>query len=159
MTLYEMTDAARNLKALLDADEIDDQAFADTLEAIGTDDKIDAYCQIIREYEAEITARKSEIERLRATNDRAEKAIERMKAALDNFMSASCQTKVQTTLFSVSYRTSKAVAITDGTKIPERFLTVKTVTTPNKTEIKKYISDGGTVEGAEIIESRNIQIK
>ena len=159
MTLYEMTEAARQLKALLEADEIDEQTFSDTIEAIGADEKIDAYCQIIREYEAEITARKSEIERLRTANDRAEKAIERMKATLDNFMSASGQTKVQTTLFSVSYRTSKAVAITDGTKIPERFLTVKTVTTPNKTEIKKYISDGGTVEGAEIVESRNIQIK
>ena len=159
MTLYEMTQAAQDLKSLLESDEIDEQTFADTLEAIGADDKIDAYCQIIREYEAEITARKSEVERLKAMNDRAEKAIERMKAALDNFMSASGQTKVQTTLFSVSYRTSKAVAITDETKIPEQFLTVKTITTPNKTEIKKFISDGGTVEGAEIIESRNIQIK
>lgn len=159
MTLYEMTEAARQLKALLESDEIDEQIFNDTIESIGAGEKIDAYCQIIREYEAEIIARKSEIERLRTANDRAEKAIERMKAALDNFMSASGQTKVQTTLFSVSYRTSKAVAITDGTKIPERFLTVKTVTTPNKTEIKKYISDGGTVNGAEIVESRNIQIK
>lgn len=159
MTLYEMTEAARQLKALLEADEIDEQTFSDTIEAIGADDKIDAYCQIIREYEAEITARKSEIERLRAANDRAEKAIDRMKSALDNFMSASGQTKVQTTLFSVSYRTSKAVAITDGTKIPERFMTVKTTFTPNKTEIKKFISDGGTVDGAEIVESRNIQIK
>lgn len=159
MTLYEMTDAARNLKALLEADEIDEQTFTDTLEAIGADDKVDSYCKIIRQIEAEMIARKMEVERLKAMNDRAEKAIERMKAALDNFMSASGQTKVQTTLFSVSYRTSKAVAITDGTKIPERFLTVKTVTTPNKTEIKKYISDGGTVDGAEIVESRNIQIK
>ena len=159
MTLYEMTDAARNLKALLDADEIDDQAFADTLEAIGTEQKIDSYCQIIREYEAEITARKAEIDRLRAANDRAEKAINRMKAALDGFMMASGQNKAKTALFSVSYRTSKSVAITDGAKIPERFMTVKTTFTPNKAEIKKFISDGGTVEGAEIVESRNIQIK
>ena len=159
MTLYEMTDAARNLKALLDADEIDDQAFADTLEAIGTDDKIDAYCQIIREYEAEITARKSEIERLRVANDRAEKAIDRMKSALDGFMTASGQSKAKTALFSVSYRSAKSVHITDESRIPERFLTVKTTTAPNKAEIKRFISDGGTVEGAEIVESRNIQIK
>ena len=159
MTLYEMTDAARNLKALLEADEIDEQTYNDTLEAIGADDKIDAYCQIIREYEAEITARKSEIERLKAANDRAEKAIDRMKSALDGFMMASGQSKAKTALFFVSYRTSKSVAITDGAKIPERFMTVKTTFTPNKTEIKKFISDGGTVEGAEIVESRNIQIK
>ena len=81
MTLYEMTQAAQDLKALLEADEIDEQTYNDTLEAIGADDKIDAYCQIIREYEAEITARKSEIERLRAANDRAEKATRRSTAS------------------------------------------------------------------------------
>lgn len=159
MTLYEMTDAARNLKALLEADEIDEQTYNDTLEAIGADDKIDAYCQIIREYEAEITARKSEIERLKAANDRAEKAIDRMKSALDGFMTASGKSKAKTALFSVSYRSAKSVLITDESRIPERFLTVKTTTAPNKAEIKKFISDGGTVEGAEIVESRNIQIK
>lgn len=43
MTLYEMTEAARQLKALLEADEIDEQTFSDTIEAIGADDKINAY--------------------------------------------------------------------------------------------------------------------
>lgn len=159
MTLYEMTETARQLKALLESDEIDEQIFNDTIESIGAGEKIDAYCQIIREYEAEITARKSEIERLRTANDRAEKAIDRMKSALDGFMTASGQSKAKTALFSVSYRSAKSVRITDESRIPERFLTVKTTTAPNKTEIKKYISDGGTVEGAEIVESRNIQIK
>lgn len=159
MTLYEMTDAARNLKALLEADEIDEQTFTDTLEAIGTDDKVDSYCKIIRQIEAEMIARKMEVERLKAMNDRAEKAIDRMKSALDGFMTASGQSKAKTALFSVSYRSAKSVLITDESKIPERFLTVKTTTAPNKTEIKKYISDGGTVEGVEIVESRNIQIK
>lgn len=159
MTLYEMTEAARQLRALLEADEIDDRTFSDTIEAIGADEKIDAYCQIIREYEAEITARKSEIERLRTANDRAEKAINRMKSALDGFMTASGQSKAKTALFSVSYRSAKSVRITDESRIPERFLTVKTTTTPNKAEIKRFISDGGTVDGAEIVENRSIQIK
>lgn len=159
MTLYEMTEAARQLKALLEADEIDEQTFSDTIEAIDADEKIDAYCQIIREYEAEIAARKSEIERLRTANDRAEKAINRMKSALDGFMTASGQSKAKTALFSVSYRSNKSVLITDESQIPERFLTVKTTTTPNKAEIKRFISDGGTVDGAEIVENRSIQIK
>ena len=159
MTLYEMTEAARQLKALLESDEIDEQIFNDTIESIGAGEKIDAYCQIIREYEAEITARKTEIERLRTANDRAEKAIDRMKSALDGFMTASGQSKAKTALFSVSYRSAKSVLITDESQIPERFLTVKTTTTPNKAEIKRFISDGGTVDGAEIVENRSIQIK
>ncbi len=159
MTLYKMTEAARQLKALLEADEIDEQTFSDTIEAIGADEKIDAYCQIIREYEAENAARKSEIERLRTANDRAEKAIDRMKSALDGFMTASGQSKAKTALFSVSYRSAKSVRITDESRIPERFLIVKTTTAPNKTEIKRFISDGGTVDGAEIVENRSIQIK
>ena len=159
MTLYEMTEAARQLKALLESDEIDEQTFSDTIEAIGADEKINSYCQIIREFEVEIAARKVEIERLRTANDRAEKAINRMKSALDGFMTASGQSKAKTALFSVSYRSAKSVLITDESQIPERFLTVKTTTTPNKAEIKRFISDGGTVDGAEIVESRSIQIK
>ena len=159
MTLYEMTDAARNLKALLEADEIDAQTFTDTLEASGTDDKVASYCKIIRQIEAEMIARKMEVERLKAMNDRAEKAIDRMKSALDGFMTASGQSKAKTALFSVSYRSAKSVLITDESKIPERFLTVKTTTAPNKAEIKRFISDGGTVDGAEIVENRSIQIK
>lgn len=159
MTLYEMTEAARQLKALLESDEIDEQTFSDTIEAIGADEKINSYCQIIREFEVEIAARKVEIERLRTANDRAEKAINRMKSALDGFMTASGQSKAKTALFSVSYRSAKSVLITDESQIPERFLTVKTTTTPNKTEIKRFISDGGTVDGAEIVENRSIQIK
>lgn len=159
MTLYEMTEAARQLKALLESDEIDEQIFSDTIESIGAGEKIDAYCKIIREYEAEIAERKSEIERLRTANDRAEKAIDRMKSALDGFMTASGQSKAKTALFSVSYRSDKSVLITDESRIPERFLTVKTTTAPNKAEIKRFISDGGTVDGAEIVENRSIQIK
>ena len=57
MNIYDLTGYALQLKELLDADEIDEQTFSDTLESIGADDKVDSYCMIIRELEAEIGAR------------------------------------------------------------------------------------------------------
>lgn len=159
MTIYEMTQAAQELKKLLEADEIDEQTFSDTLEAIGADEKIDAYCQIIREYESEITARKSEIERLKAANDRAEKAIDRMKSALDGFMMASGQSKAKTTMFTVSYRRSESIDVYDETAIPEQYMTIKVTKSPDKTAIKAYIKGGGTVSGAKLTEKMNLQIK
>ena len=159
MTLYEMTDAARNLKALLDADEIDDQAFADTLEAIGTEQKIDSYCQIIREYEAEIEARKAIIERMKVLNAGAESSIALMKKALDAFMRASGQSKAKTTMFTVSYRRSESIDVYDETAIPEQYMTIKVTKSPDKTAIKAYIKGGGTVSGAKLTEKMNLQIK
>lgn len=46
-TLFEMTQQANTLYELLQNEEIDEQIFNDTLEAMGTEEKIESYCQII----------------------------------------------------------------------------------------------------------------
>ncbi len=43
MNIYEMTQQAEALYELLCLGEIDEQTFNDTLEAIGTDDKVNTY--------------------------------------------------------------------------------------------------------------------
>ena len=62
-TLYEMTKEVANLYSLLQNDEIDEQTFADTFEAMSAD-KIEGYCQIIRQLSADEEMFKSEIDRL-----------------------------------------------------------------------------------------------
>ena len=74
MTLYEFTGAAKDLYALLENDEIDEQTFHDTLEAIGAEDKVESYCQIISQLEADkaelvdakIAVLQGEIDRLKS---------------------------------------------------------------------------------------------
>lgn len=159
MNIYEMTGYAQELMELLNAEEIDEQAVADTLEAIGADEKVDSYCKIIRSYENDIVGIDTEIARLKVRKERAEKNIDRMKQALDGFMQATMQDKAKTKLFTISYRPSSAVEVLDESLIPACYIKVKTTTAPDKIAIKKVFDGGGTVEGCILRKNKNIQIR
>ena len=57
MTLYEMSETARQLYELLEAGEIDEQTVNDTMESIGASEKLESYVYIQRQLESEITMR------------------------------------------------------------------------------------------------------
>ena len=59
----------------------------------------------------------------------------------------------------MSYRKSESVNIPDESIIPRDYCTVTTVVKPDKKRIKEAIKNGVAVEGAQIVENRNIQIK
>jgi septal ring factor EnvC (AmiA/AmiB activator) len=159
MNIYEITGYALELMEYLDAEEIDEQTVHDTLESIGADEKIDSYCKIIKSYEDDISNIDNEIARLKARKERAEKNIDRMKAALDGFMQATRQDKAKTKLFTISYRKSTSVEILDQERIPLQYRKVKIEESPDKSAIKKVLSEGGTVAGCQLKENKNIQIK
>ena len=159
MTLYEMTEQAQALKSLLESEEIDEQAFADTLEAIGADEKVDSYCRIIKSIEGDNALIDAEIARLTALKQRNGKSIDRMKEALDRFMAAIGSTKEKTPFFSVSYRTSESVQVTDLSAVPECYIKTKVEQAPDKAAIKAALKAGETVSGCSLERKRNIQIK
>lgn len=159
MTLYEMTVQAQTLRDLLDAEEIDEQTFTDTLEAIGSEEKVNSYCQIIRELDGDNTAIKAEIERLKKRIEHNTGSIERMKQALDEFMVASGKKKEKTPFFTVSYRRSQSVDILNEADIPQVYIKVKTETAPDKMAIKAALKAGETIPGCQLKESESIQIK
>ena len=157
MTLYELSDAARSLYELLEAGDIDERTYTDTLESIGADEKADAYCRIIRQLQADAKALKEERDRLDARRKAAEAAIDRMKAALLEFTQA-CGGKVKTPLFSISTRVSYRVEVTRPEVVPEQYL----IPQPPKgavSEISKALKAGEDVEGALLIESHSVIIK
>lgn len=60
----------------------------------------------------------------------------------------------------ISYRKSEKVNVFDAEKLPSEFVTVKTETKPNLTEIKKAIKNGADFSGiAELTSNLNMQIK
>ena len=159
MTLYEMTVQAQTLRDMLDAEEIDEQAFNDTLEAIGAEDKVNSYCQIIRELDGDNAAIKAEIERLKTRIEHNTSSINRMKQALDGFMAVSGKKKEKTPFFSVSYRKSQSVDIINEADIPQEYIKVKTETAPDKVAIKAALKAGEAIPGCQLKESESIQIK
>ena len=149
MSLYEMNQAAINLYEMLQADEIDEQAYNDTMEGIGADEKLEDYIYVIKQCEADNVAIKTEIDRLKANKEKNDKAIERMKKAVVDFMNATGQKKANAGTFKLSLRKSESTLITDETKIPSEYL-VPQPPKVDKTAIKKAIKLGIKVDGAVI---------
>lgn len=159
MTLYEMTVQTQALRDMLDTEEIDEQTFNDTLEAIGAEEKVNSYCQIIRDLDGDNVAIKAEIERLKKRIEHNTNSIDRMKQALDNFMIASGKKKEKTPFFSVSYRKSQSVDILNEADIPQEYIKVKTETVPDKVAIKAAFKAGETVPGCQLKDTESIQIR
>lgn len=158
MTLYEMTAAGRALLEMLEAGEIDEQTFADTLESIGADEKVDTYCEIIAQRKADAEVLRGEIERLTAKKKAAENDIDRMRRALAEFMLGTGQQKLKTQLFSCSISSRASVNITDESIIPTEYK----IPQPDKIDkagILKMLKSGETVSGAEIVFNDSLTIR
>lgn len=158
MTLYEMTEAAKTLYAMLDAEEIDEKAVHDTLEGMGLQIKLEDYCKVIRQFTSDAEAYKAEADRLTKKQKTAENAVKRLKAAVLAYMEVAGKETETAGVFTVKVGTSKSVNITDETKIPARFL-VEQPPKIDKSSIRKLLLADETVNGAELQVNRNIQIK
>lgn len=155
-TLYDLTGQFLEIYNM----EIDDETKLDTLEAIDwtTDyeNKVEGYVKVIKSLEADIEARKNEKKRLDGLNKSDQSKIDNLKAALATSMAETGQERVDTTLFKVGFRKSKAVVV-DEDKLPKKYQIVSYK--PDKKEIKKLLESGATIRGAHIEERRNLSIR
>lgn len=158
MYLYEMTVATKQLYELLANEEIDEQTIADTLEAMGVEEKLEGYCQVIRQYEAEKDMLKAEKERIDKKIKVSENAVNRMKKAIIDFMKASGSTKSTAGTFTVALSTSKAVNILDESKVPVRFL-VEQPPKIDKSAIRQELMSGAEIKGCELQINEGVRIK
>lgn len=147
MKLYEISETARKLQELLEAGEIDEQTVADTMEAIGAEEKLESYCHVQKNLEAEVAAYKAEIERMTARKQSLEKQIDRLKAAQVEFLQASGQKKAKAGTFSLSLRESEAVYVTDESEIPAAFWKPQPAKL-DKAAVKAALKAGEAVAGA-----------
>jgi chaperonin cofactor prefoldin len=157
-TLYELTTQANALYELLQAEEIDEQTFNDTLEALGAGEKVESYCKVIKQLQSDVEMFKTEIDRLTARKKTTENGIDRMKNALLAFLQYSGQDKVKAGSFAVSTATTQAVQITDETAIPCAFL-VEQPPKIDKIGIKNALKAGEEISGAELINNLGVRIR
>ena len=158
MNLFEMTVAANELYDLLTSGEIDEQVFADTLQAMGTEEKLESYCKVIRQLEADSEMLKAEKERIEKKKKAVENSILRMKKAVTDFMKAQGTQKASAGTFTVALSTSKAVNILDENKIPARFL-VEQAPKIDKSAIRAELMTGAEIEGCELQINEGVRIK
>lgn len=158
MTIREMTEAAATLYDLLQSGEIDESTFNDNLNEIGAEEKIDTYCTIISQLNADTLAIDSEIKRLKARKAIAEKSVSRMKEALISFMAATNQSKTKTKFYSVSCREVEHVNVFDFAALPEQYKKYADPV-PDKNAIKSAIKSGKDVAGASLEPTKSLLIK
>jgi chromosome segregation ATPase len=155
-TLFEL---ASWLQELYEADDLLERE--DTLQLLEGEfeDKLDGYCKLIRCLEADKSALKGEIDRLSGRKGSLERKIDRLKENLQHSMEALDKPKVKTAMFTAWIQgNTPSVQIIDKELIPGRFL-VPQEPEIDKAAIKKAISGGGAVPGAELAQSRSIRIK
>ena len=158
MNIFEMTVAANQLYDLLTSGEIDEQTFNDTLQAMGTEEKLESYCKVIRQLEADAEMLKAEKERIENKKKTVDNSIGRMKKAVMEFMKASGSTKSTAGTFTVALSTSKAVNILDESKVPVRFL-VEQAPKIDKSAIRQELMSGAEIEGCELKVNEGVRIK
>lgn len=144
-TLYEITgDYLRLLEMMEGEENLDPQAFADTLEGIEGEFEIkaDGYARVLKELTAEAGKYDAEIQRMTARRDSLNNRSKMLKQHLYESMKATGKTKFKTDLFSFSIRGNggkQSMEITDKEKnIPKMYM--KRV--PDNEKIIKALESG-----------------
>lgn len=158
MTLYEMTNAANALYEMLCNNEIDEQTIVDTLEAMGTEEKLESYCKVIRQLEADAEVLKAEKTRIADKQKTVENSIARMKLAVQEFLKAKGVQKDNAGIFKVALSSSKSVEITDPSAIPTEYIKPAKVEF-DKSAIRKVLMSGKIIPGTELKINEGVQIK
>ena len=155
-TLYELTGQFLDIYNM----DLDDETKLDTLESIDWNEdyenKVENYIKVMKNLEADIEARKTELDRLKKLNDADKKKIERMKNDLIASMELTGQEKVDTTLFKVSFRRSKSVEV-DMVLFPEQYKKIEYKA--DKAGLKRLLVNGEEIVGAKLVENKNLNIR
>lgn len=155
--LYEMTLQAQALYELLQNEEIDEQIFNDTLEAMGTEEKVESYCKTIKQLQHDSEMFKTEIARLTKRMITADNSIKRMKSALLSFMQVTGQTKAKAGTFAVAVSNTQAVNITDENAIPAEYISL--IPKIEKAKIREQLKADIKVPGAELVTNTGVRIR
>lgn len=160
MTLYEMSEAARQLYDLLESGEIDEQTVTDTMESIGASEKLESYVHVQRQLESEIAAFDAEIDRMTERKNSLKKQVERLKAATVDFMRATNQKKATAGTFTLTVRENKSCEIVDADSIPREYLReIPAKFEPDKKAMLAALKNGETISGASLKTSYSVTAK
>ena len=155
MTLYQINEAIMECVDVETGEIID----LDRLNALEMerDTKISNVACWIKDLKAEAEAIKAEKQALDKRQKAAENKAERLKEWLQSILQGE---KFKDSRCAISYRKSERVDFADSFDLNTLPDSIKKVTIePRKTEIKDYLKTGATIEGVELVESSNIQIR
>ena len=118
------------------------------------DKKIEAVALWVKELAYDVEAYKAESKRITNRLDKAKKTIESLKKWLAY---ATDGEKFHSEKVDVTFRKSKALKVEKGAYIPPTYIKVKKEV--DNAKLKKDILNGVEIEGCEVVENINTQVK
>jgi hypothetical protein len=160
MNLYEITQEAQYLAALLETEELTPELEAELLiNQEQLQSKGINYAKVIANYQSESDAIDAEIKRLKAMKDSRDKKVTWLTESLKKAMLVSGIEKIESPLFKITLRRSEAVEVEIPEALPIDWQVKKITITADKVAIKKAIKEGYSITGARLVENFNLQIK
>lgn len=152
-TLYEISQGIMDCVDMETGEIIDAEKLASL--QIDRKDKIENIALYIKNLRADAAAYKAEKDEFAYRQKVAENKAESLAEYLASILSGE---KVKADRFSISYRKSQSVAITDSDSVPDDYK-IKQEPKIDKVAIKKAIKDGAEIAGAKLVDKQNIVIK
>jgi hypothetical protein len=160
MNLYQITQEAQYLAALLETEELTPELEAELLiNQEQLQSKGINYAKVIANYQSESDAIDAEIKRLKAMKESRDKKVNWLTESLKKAMLVSGIEKIDSPLFKISLRRSEAVEVEIPEALPVDWQVKKVTITADKVAIKKAIKEGYAITGARLVENFNLSIK
>lgn len=160
MSLFEMSQTAKQLYELLESGDIDEQILLDTMESIGASAKLEDYVHVTKSFEAEITMYDTEIKRLTENKRLLQNRIEYMKQKMIEFMQATGQKTANAGTFKLTMRESKSCEVENIDLIPLQYMReIPAKFEPDKAAMLKALKSGEQISGAKLKTGYSITAK
>jgi hypothetical protein len=169
-TLHEITNSVKELLSILESSKFEDltdeakkvqkQAILDSLEGLGLEQKLEAYCQVIAEKKANNDYLSAEIARLQKRKKSNDASIDWLRGNMQSALLAVGKQKVDTGLHKISISKRKSLEI-DYDKLIEQDIpeVIYKPAVIDKTATKKAIQDLGVeLDGVQEVEKTSIRI-
>ena len=113
---------------------------------------------VVRNQELTIEAIDNEIKRLKAMKDGIENRLDKFKTYIKNAMLTNGIEKIDTNLGSIKFTKSTSTEIYDESLIDKKFIETVITEKISKEKIKKALKSGEEVQGARLVENKNLKI-
>ncbi|MDU5183703.1 MAG: siphovirus Gp157 family protein [Peptoniphilus harei] len=156
MQLYELTEIYLNLKDM-DIEEGDLNAALENIDD-EIETKADNIAKVLRDFDGDIEALKSEEERLAKKRKAIENRQKHLKEYLQNAMLVLDKRKFKTDLFSFNIqKNAPSLKILDESKIPEDYYKIEKKL--NKNDLKEAVKNGLFEDAAELVQTESLRIR
>lgn len=113
---------------------------------------------VVRNQELTIEALDTEIKRLQAMKDKLKKNLDKFKCYVKSAMLVNSIEKIETPIGNIKFTKSTSTEIYDESLIDKKFIEVVTTEKISKEKIKAALKAGEEVQGARLVENKNLKI-